>query len=409
MSSNLFNLLEKVEATEGLALGELVVDVLGEKLFQFQCSLCVLLRENSLSRIQRMVSFFLLLWEEQDTVLAEKCFLPFLIEVLDKQLYSSTVEQLFIVFLMQHDFENVKVMSLSDILKTLGPKTIDGFNVEPLRKHCGVRKEKIALLSPVYQFGINSTFYRSKKPLNSGNILRDRINNMDLGLETRPLVPKMSRPIPPSLPLDASELRWMYLPLRGDLNWDDHMCSTPADMKLRRALSRACKESLDSKLTGEIVDLIKENGLHQITIAPPVFTSLVEKNPTIAFEMMYNLQKNGSWYVSDYFDALVKMDLSLHSMEVVNKLTCAIELPQEFIRLYVASCINFCLSIKDTNYQTRLVRLVCVFLRSLIQNSILKVDELFIEVQAFCIEFSRIREAASLFRLLKSMEHGAGI
>lgn len=62
-------------------------------------------------------------------------------------------------------------------------------------------------------------------------------------------------------------------------------------------------------------------------------------------------------------------------------------------------CIN---STEQRLGKSRMIRLVCVFLQSIIKGRLINLQEVFIDVQSFCIQFSTIKEANGIYKMLQS-------
>ena len=168
--------------------------------------------------------------------------------------------------------------------------------------------------------------------------------------------------------------------------------------------------------------------------------------------------------VNEYLSPLVQMEMSLHSMEVAKSLSMSTDsplgssalqvLPPDFLHLYICKCLSSCSKMQDKFLQARHVRLICAFLTTLIRKKIIHMgatptaattnnggteaaatnsassssssssssfsavssssagvsseydvrDVLLVEVSSFLVEFSSHKDAANLYKLIKTME-----
>ncbi|CAN6975157.1 unnamed protein product [Brassica oleracea var. botrytis] len=157
------------------------------------------------------------------------------------------------------------------------------------------------------------------------------------------LAPRWIRPCPPRYPVHQSELLWIDPDNKHELVWDDKMCAdTSRGATVRDLLVKGLKVTLSPTEQEDITTALSNDPklVYHCGITPRKLPQLVEHNPQIAVEILTKLINSPE--IVDYFTALVSMEMSLHSMEVVNRLTTAVELPKEFIRMFITNCISSC-------------------------------------------------------------------
>ncbi|KAL2915793.1 hypothetical protein HK105_204740 [Polyrhizophydium stewartii] len=208
----------------------------------------------------------------------------------------------------------------------------------------------------------------------------------------------------PPITLEARiDLPWVFPPLADP----SFVFSEPTEDEIRardharRLVIYAAAAPLTTAQTRTALEWLERSyfGVYQCGVTGDMFSGMIEHNPNIACEVLLAMR-----YTPDFpmfLDALIGAATSIHAMEIVNKAVTAVDLPQEFLHLFVASSIAACDAIRDRFMQSRQVRLICVFVQSLIHNKVIALQDYVIDLQTFCLEYSRVKEAAALYRMVR--------
>mmetsp|Transcript_44004 Transcript_44004/g.71599 ORF Transcript_44004/g.71599 Transcript_44004/m.71599 type:complete len:413 (-) Transcript_44004:36-1274(-) len=405
--STLFSLLEDDEKQLESITSLFARSFPKQEHFNIGCILGMLLSDKYLQPAQRISALFILFDIYKTEPITTNPFLPVFLECYQKEFDPS--ERQFVASLLTSPPKELSKKAPRDILEFFGDFTRTGpINVDVDSLQRNFQDRRIDSSTSLRGIAV-SPIVPDPEPSSCGEpvsfVPPDPSSLTADDLSFSGFEPQFLRPPPPLLEPRDDEAIWLNPETPHYVQWDHAFTTdTSSNAEIRDLMTKAFKGPLIPLQQQRIISDLEGDPklVYHVGLTPKRLPLLVENNPLIAIEVLLRLMS--SQQITEYFAVLVNMEMSLHSMEVVNRLTTAVELPTEFIHLYISNCISSCENIKDKYMQNRLVRLVCVFLQSLIRNKIINVQELFIEVQAFCIEFSRIREAAGLFRLLKTLE-----
>ncbi|KAL9644375.1 hypothetical protein ABK040_005833 [Willaertia magna] len=190
------------------------------------------------------------------------------------------------------------------------------------------------------------------------------------------------------------------------------------EREMNDLFSKAFKQQLQPVQITELSENMDKVTMFKELLTPIKLPDLVKNNKDLAIKCLQILIRTNNRRLYEFITVLISIPVSLQSLEVVNHLVkdedtrvlftsnIADDEPP-FLHSFIRNCINNCSQIKEQTSQMRKVRLVCVFIQSLIRNEIFIAnsgeDIIIIELKQFCLDFVKVKEAVDLFQLMKKV------
>lgn len=368
-------------------------------------------KDGILSPAGRLAALYLIHHLYRNAVLSQNPFLPFFVEIIDSPSSTTLTLEIEADFLIQLLWKTPDLVNKTprDIIRTYRSRPEERPDLAPIRK---LWEERQPLeLTPLSCHGLrrvvreqNRDPTQTKKP----QILAPFDLEKEFNLQA--FEPEMVRPEPELLPVTEHELRWLDITDQEEFSWDEK--DNHSSQRMSELMEAAMRSRLSLQQEDELLKLLSEKSavqmLADIEFNSQKLTELVRSNPKIATRVLLTLKHTPE--ITEYYNVLIKMDmtdhnLGLHCIQIVNDITGEREtppVPSDFVHQFITNVLQSCQWIQDACIQTRLVRLVCVLVQTLIRTKVINIKDLSTEMQHFCILFARMKEVTALYRFIRN-------
>ncbi|KAI8894588.1 hypothetical protein BC833DRAFT_623816 [Globomyces pollinis-pini] len=128
---------------------------------------------------------------------------------------------------------------------------------------------------------------------------------------------------------------------------------------------------------------------------------VIDLNPTLATICILTSENTNQQL---FCDELLKKATDIQIMEICLQVAKQNGFPSFFLQIYINQCIKHCESLHDPLAKDRIARMVCLFLLSLSKLQKIDLRDFSIECQSFCLQYAKLKEAVTLYKLFKSFE-----